>query len=74
MFIQTLSNFLTNLDQPLPRGEKFSTHTRNLWCRVGGAMRLNYCCGHEDPRAVEWQNSHPVWVNVSLILSSNELL
>jgi hypothetical protein len=38
-----LSNFLTNLDQPMPRREKWSKLVRNLWRRV--ALRQT-CCGH----------------------------
>ena len=38
-----LSNFLTNLDQPMPRREKLSKLVRNLWRRV--ALRQT-CCGH----------------------------
>jgi len=39
----SLSDFLTNLDQPMPRREKLSKLVRNLWRRV--ALRQN-CCGH----------------------------
>jgi len=38
-----LSNFLTNLDQPMPPREKLSKLVRNLWRRV--ALRQT-CCGH----------------------------
>ena len=38
-----VSNFLTNLDQPMPRREKLSKLVRNLWRRV--ALR-QACCGH----------------------------
>ncbi len=37
------SDFLTNLDQPMPLGEKLTKLVRNLWRRV--ALRQD-CCGH----------------------------
>lgn len=40
----SLSNFLTNLEQPMPLGQKLSKLVRNLWRRV--ALRQN-CCGHD---------------------------
>ena len=39
----SLSDFLTNLDQPMPRREKVSKLIHNLWRRV--ALRQE-CCGH----------------------------
>ena len=39
----SLSDFLTNLDQPMPLSEKLGKLTRNLWRRV--ALR-QACCGH----------------------------
>ena len=38
-----LGDLLTNLDQPMPLGEKLRKLVRNLWLRV--ALRRN-CCGH----------------------------
>lgn len=38
-----LSDFLTNLNQPMPWPEKLAKLTRNLWRRV--LLRQN-CCGH----------------------------
>jgi len=43
MFRSIVSNFLTNLNQPMPFGEKMGKLTRNLWRRV--ALRRR-CCGH----------------------------
>lgn len=39
----SLGDFLTNLDQSMPLGEKLWKLVRNLWLRV--ALRQN-CCGH----------------------------
>ncbi len=39
----TFSEFLTNLDQPMPRREKISKLSRNLWRRV---ILRQTCCGH----------------------------
>ena len=39
----SIRDFLTNLDQPMPLGEKLSKLTRNLWRRV--VLGQN-CCGH----------------------------
>jgi hypothetical protein len=36
-------DFLTNLDQPMPPGEKLYKVTRNLWRRV---LLRQDCCGH----------------------------
>jgi hypothetical protein len=38
-----VSNFLTNLDQPMPRRDKLAKLVRNLWRRI--ALRQT-CCGH----------------------------
>ena len=40
----TISDFLTNMNQPMPLPEKFTKLTRNLWRRV--VLRQN-CCGHD---------------------------
>ena len=40
----SLRSFLTNLDQPMPRGEKIRKLLGNLWRRV--ALRQD-CCGHD---------------------------
>jgi hypothetical protein len=40
----SLSNFLTNMNQPMPWQEKWGKLARNLWRRV--ILRQN-CCGHE---------------------------
>ena len=40
----TLSDFLTNMEQPMPLPEKLSKLSRNLWRRV--VLRQN-CCGHD---------------------------
>jgi hypothetical protein len=39
----SLRSVLTNLDQPMPLGEKLSKLVRNAWRRV--VTRQN-CCGH----------------------------
>jgi hypothetical protein len=39
----SIRNFLTNLDQPMPLGEKLSKLVRNLWRRVALGQP---CCGH----------------------------
>jgi hypothetical protein len=38
------SDFLTNLGQPMPLGQKLSMLARNLWRRV--VLRQS-CCGHD---------------------------
>ena len=40
---RTVSDFLTNLNQPMPWPEKLGKLTRNLWRRV--ALR-QLCCGN----------------------------
>lgn len=40
----SISDFLTNMDQPMPFREKYTKLFRNLWRRI--ALRQN-CCGHE---------------------------
>jgi hypothetical protein len=43
----SLQDFLTNMDQPMPLGEKLYKLTRNLWRRV---ILLQDCCGnHGEP-------------------------
>lgn len=39
----SVGDFLTNLDQPMPKGEKFGKLVQNLCRRV--VLRQN-CCGH----------------------------
>jgi len=39
----TISDLLTNLDQPMPLTEKLTKLTRNLWRRV---VLRQLCCGH----------------------------
>ena len=39
----SISDFLTNLDQPMPLPEKVTKLTRNLWRRV---VLRQTCCGH----------------------------
>ena len=39
----TISDFLTNLDQPMPLPEKLRKLTRNLWRRV---VLRQTCCGN----------------------------
>jgi len=39
----SIRDFLTNMDQPMPAGEKLRKLVRNLWQRV--ILRQN-CCGH----------------------------
>src|SRR5215212_4593728 len=43
----SISDFLTNLEQPMPLGEKFTKLTRNLWRRV--VLRQNCCGNHGEP-------------------------
>jgi hypothetical protein len=40
----SFSQFLTNLDQPMPLPEKLAKLTRNMWRRA--VLRQN-CCGHD---------------------------
>ncbi|MFN2130832.1 MAG: hypothetical protein ACK2VD_09930 [Anaerolineae bacterium] len=40
---RSIRSFLTNLDQPMPLGEKLSKLVRNLWRRVALGQA---CCGH----------------------------
>lgn len=43
----TPREFFTNLDQPMPLGEKLFKLMRNLWRRV---ILVNDCCGnHGEP-------------------------
>ena len=44
----SLSDFLTNMDQSMPRREKWGKLVRNLWRRI--ALQQN-CCGH--PGSIE---------------------
>lgn len=39
----TFSEFLTNIDQPMPRREKLSKLSHNLWRRL---VLRQACCGH----------------------------
>ncbi len=39
----SVRDFVTNMDQPMPLGEKLTKLVRNLWRRV--ALGQN-CCGH----------------------------
>jgi hypothetical protein len=41
---QSLSDFLTNMSQPMPWPEKLGKLSRNLWRRV--VLRQS-CCGHD---------------------------
>jgi hypothetical protein len=41
---KSLSDFLTNLDQPMPLPEKLYKLVRNLFRRV---ILLQTCCGHD---------------------------
>jgi len=43
----SLSDFLTNLEQPMPLGEKLKKLTRNLWRRV--VLHQNCCGNHGEP-------------------------
>ncbi len=44
---RSFRNFLTNLDQPMPLGEKLFKLMRNLWRRV---ILVHDCCGnHGEP-------------------------
>ena len=43
----SISDFLTNLEQPMPLGEKLTKLTRNLWRRV--VLRQNCCGNHGEP-------------------------
>ncbi len=40
----SISDFLTNLDQPMPLPEKLYKLTRNLFRRV---ILVQNCCGHD---------------------------
>ncbi|HUT18830.1 MAG TPA: hypothetical protein VM366_06685 [Anaerolineae bacterium] len=39
----SISDFLTNMDQPMPLGEKLTKLFRNLWRRIALGQT---CCGH----------------------------
>jgi hypothetical protein len=41
---RSFSQFLTNLDQPMPLPEKLGKLTRNLWRRI---VLRQACCGHD---------------------------
>jgi hypothetical protein len=43
----SISDFLTNLDQPMPLPEKLAKLTRNLWRRV--VLRQSCCGNHGEP-------------------------
>lgn len=43
----SLGDFLTNLDQSLPLGEKMGKLVRNLWRRV--ALQQDCCGNHGEP-------------------------
>ncbi len=43
----SLSDLLTNLDQPMPLPEKLSKLSRNLWRRV--VLRQTCCGNHGEP-------------------------
>lgn len=43
----SIGDFLTNLDQPMPLGEKMSKLVRNLWRRV--VLGQNCCGNHGEP-------------------------
>jgi hypothetical protein len=43
----SISDFLTNLDQPTPLPEKLAKLTRNLWRRV--VLRQSCCGNHGEP-------------------------
>jgi len=44
---QSFSDFLTNLNQPMPLPEKLYKLTRNLWRRV--VLRQSCCGNHGEP-------------------------
>jgi hypothetical protein len=43
----SISEFFTNMNQPMPRGQKWRKLTYNLWQRV--AKRQNCCGNHGEP-------------------------
>jgi hypothetical protein len=43
----SVSDFLTNLEQPMPLGEKLTKFTCNLWRRV--VLRQSCCGNHGEP-------------------------
>jgi hypothetical protein len=57
----SISDFLTNLEQPMPLGEKFTKLTRNLWRRV--VLRQNCAVGITVNRAAERMVPRPVRTN-----------
>ena len=57
----SISDFLTNLEQPMPLGEKLTKLTRNLWRRV--VLRQNCAVGITANRAAERVVSRPVRTN-----------
>jgi hypothetical protein len=44
---KSIRDILTNLDQPMPLGEKVRKVTRNLWRRV--LLRQDCCGNHGEP-------------------------
>ena len=57
----SISDFLTNLEQPMPLGEKLTKLTRNLWRRV--VLRQNCAVGITVNRAAERVVPRPVRTN-----------
>jgi hypothetical protein len=43
----SINDFLSNLEEPMPLGEKLAKLTRNLWRRV--VLRQNCCGNHGEP-------------------------
>ena len=54
----SISDFLSNLEQPMPLGEKLAKLTRNLWRRV--VLRQNCAVGIMGNRAAERGVPRPV--------------
>jgi hypothetical protein len=57
----SINDFLSNLEQPMPVGEKLTKLTRNLWRRV--VLRQNCAVGITANRAAERVVSRPVRTN-----------
>ena len=57
----SINDFLTNLEQPMPLGEKLAKLTRNSWRRV--VLRQNCAVGITVNRAAERVVPRPVRTN-----------
>ena len=64
----SISDFLSNLEEPMPLGEKLTKLTRNLWRRV--VLRQNCAVGITANRAAERVVSRPVRTNTYMAITT----